>query len=275
VIVVLPLTFSIALNLLMLDIRSQRVSLRSRKLLKLVEAFRFWNMAEIYFLGVLVSIIKVMSLADINFGPSFWFFALFSVTQIATLLHMDSYQMTRIMNTLNKQEVVAVAHRKPDSLQRATAFLITGVLLYIPANIMPIMTVTTLGSPEPNTIVGGVISLWEHGSYPIAMVIFVASVLVPLGKFLILIGLLLSERFHIFSQPDVKMAAYRATESVGRWSMVDVFVVAFLAGLVQFGNLIAISPGPAVWAFAGMVVVTMLAAASLEPKMFWDNHEPH
>ena len=214
-----------------------------------------------------------MSLAEIEFGPSFWFFALFSMALIASLLHLDNYQLTRDINKLGKQGAVEEHHRKPDSLQRTAAYLITGVLLYIPANLMPIMTVTTLGNPEPNTIVGGVITLLEHGSYPIAAVIFVASVLVPLGKFLVLTWLLLSEQFQLFRRPDAKIAAYRATEFVGRWSMVDVFVVAFLAGLVQFGNVMAIYPGPAVIAFAGMVVATMLAAASFEPKMFWDNYE--
>ena len=273
VIVVLPLALSLAIGLLLLDIHSRRVSLRTRRLLKVIATFRFWNMAEIYFLGVLVSIIKVMSLADIAFGPSFWFFTVFSVAQIGALLNLDNYQMTRKIDSLNNRGGLEEHHRKPDSLQRTAAYLFTGILLYIPANLMPIMTVTTLGNPEPNTIVGGVITLWEHGSYPIAAVIFVASVLVPIGKFLVLIWLLLTEHFRLFKRPNAKIAAYRVTEFVGRWSMVDVFVVAFLAGLIQFGNLMAIYPGPAVLAFAGMVVATMLAAASFEPKMFWDNYE--
>jgi paraquat-inducible protein A len=167
----------------------------------------------------------------------------------------------------------AVHHRKVDSLQRTWLFLLTGLLFYIPANLLPIMVTSTLGAAQPNTIVGGVLLLWEHGSYPIAIVIFIASVAVPMGKFLVLLGLASGARFRLFAGPQAKVVAYRATEFIGRWSMVDVFVVAFLAALIQLGNVMAIQPGPAVLAFAAMVVSTMLAAASFEPKMFWDDIE--
>lgn len=162
---------------------------------------------------------------------------------------------------------------KVDSLQRSWLFLITGILLYIPANILPIMVNSTLGKTEENTIVGGVLVLWQHGSYPIALIIFIASVAVPIAKFLILFGLLLSEQLEIYNRPQSKVIAFRVTEFIGRWSMVDVFVVAFLAGLIQLDNLMAIYPGPAAIAFAGMVVSTMLAATSLETKHFWIKRE--
>jgi paraquat-inducible protein A len=273
VVIALPLTFSIALHLLMFDIRTQQISARTQWLWKTIVVFRFWNMAEIYFLGVLVSIIKVVSLADVGFGPSFWFFCVFSIAQIATLLHLDTHQISQ---RIGGTEPPKGAHEGDDgraSLQRTALFLLTGLLLYIPANLLPIMTVTTLGNPEANTIIGGVVTLWEHGSYPIAGIIFIASVLVPIGKFLVLLSLLLSEHFRVFRRPGAKITVYRVTEFVGRWSMVDVFVVAFLAALVQFGNVMAIQPGPAVLAFAGMVVATMLAADSFEPKIFWHTHE--
>ncbi len=163
--------------------------------------------------------------------------------------------------------------RKPDSLQRTWLFLITGIVMYIPANVWPIMTTNTLGNEVPNTIVGGVVLLWEHGSYPIAAVIFIASVVVPITKFLVLLGLLLSEQLGVYDRPYTKVILYRITEFVGRWSMVDVFVVAFLASLIQLGKLMSIYPGPAALAFGGMVVATMLSAASFDPRLFWDGHE--
>ena len=274
IVFILPLIFFISLNLLISGIRSQKESPLVAKYLKVIETFKFWNMSEIYFLGVLVSIIKVISLAEVAFGPAFWFFAIFSVAQIATLLYFDSYQIALSISALTKKKGMSTQRPGANALQVATAYLIVGIILYIPANIMPIMLVTTLGSTEPSTIIGGVVSLWEHGSYPIAIIIFVASVIVPLGKFLILIGLLLSEYFGFFNNPDTKIVAYRITEFVGRWSMVDVFVVAFLAALVQFGNMMSIHPGPAILAFAGMVIATMLSASNFEPKLFWDNNGP-
>jgi paraquat-inducible protein A len=158
------------------------------------------------------------------------------------------------------------------SLQRSWNFLITSILLYLPANLLPIMSTNQLGKEVSSTIVGGVILLWEHGSYFIAGIIFIASILVPIGKFMALFLLCAGESLNLPIRAQNKTKIYRITEFVGRWSMVDVFVVAFLAGLIQMGELMSIYPGPAAIAFAGMVILTMLAANSIDPKMFWDNH---
>lgn len=308
VIIVLPVIFLSVLGLLLLTIEPQTVTARSIALLRIVNVFRFWNMTEIYFLGVLVSLIKLVSLANISLGPSFWFFALFCLAQIAVLLHIDTFQLGHQIRILVKQQSentegqsyplsdnelschhcarlqstnnrrcdfcgTKLHYRKVNSLQRSWIFLMTGILLYIPANALPIMVTSTLGRSESTTIVEGVLLLMEHGSYPIALVIFIASVVVPMGKFLILLALILSAQYRLFNRPQEKIIAYRVTEYIGRWSMVDVFVVAFLAGLIQLGNVMTIYPGPAVLAFAGMVIATMLAAASFEPKLFWDHYE--
>ncbi len=164
-------------------------------------------------------------------------------------------------------------HPGKHSLQKTWAYLITAIVLYIPANMLPIMNTNSLGNESPSTIVGGVILMWEHGSYPVALIIFIASIVVPIAKFLILIGLCLSEQFNRYNKPHSKMLAYRLTEFIGRWSMVDVFVVAFLASLIQLGNLMSVYPGPAVLAFAGMVISTMLAASSFDSSVFWNNDE--
>jgi paraquat-inducible protein A len=167
----------------------------------------------------------------------------------------------------------ALHARKRHSLQRSWIFLVTALIFYAPANLLPIMTTSQLGQETYSTIAGGVVLLWEHGSYLIAVIILVASLIVPLTKFIALITLGLSKQLKIYRKPQNKIVIYRVTEFVGRWSMVDVFVVAFLASLIQMGNLMSIYPGPAALAFAGMVVFSMLAANSIDPKLFWDDDE--
>jgi len=164
--------------------------------------------------------------------------------------------------------------RKPHSLQRTWAFLITAILLYIPANIQPIMKTRLLGQEELSTIIGGVVLLWEMGSYPIALVIFIASVIVPLGKMLALVWLCLSVSGNHRRWPRQRTLTYRITELVGRWSMVDVFVVAVLVALIQLGELMSIYPGGAALAFAGVVIFTMLAANCFDPRLIWDKLPP-
>ena len=160
--------------------------------------------------------------------------------------------------------------RKQDSIQRTVALLITASILYIPANILPIMTTTQLGRPEDSTILGGVVLLIHHGSYPIAAVIFIASVMVPLGKLMALSWLCFRASRGEAPSPDQQTRLYRATEFVGKWSMTDVFVVAILVGLIQMGGLLSIQAGVAAIAFGGVVIVTMLAAESFDSRLIWD-----
>lgn len=161
--------------------------------------------------------------------------------------------------------------RKPDSLQRTVALVVTAALLYIPANVLPIMRTDQLGQATDSTIIGGVVHLLHEGDYPIAVVIFIASVLVPLGKLFALSVLCLSvARRHPTSHHE-RARLYRLTELVGKWSMTDVFVVAILVTLIQLGGLLLITPGSAALAFAGLVIVTMLAAESFDPRLIWDH----
>ena len=155
------------------------------------------------------------------------------------------------------------------SIQETWAWLITSVVLYSPANFLPIMHTTFLGRDSANTIFGGVVRLWEHGSYPIALVIFVASVLVPIVKILVLAWLCISVQLRSKLVLPQKSRLYRVTEFVGRWSMVDVFVVGILVALVQLGNIMTILPGAAALAFAAMVATTMLAAIAFDPRLIW------
>jgi paraquat-inducible protein A len=163
--------------------------------------------------------------------------------------------------------------RMTDSLQTAISLVITATILYIPANVLPIMTTTQLGTPTDSTILGGVVLLIHHGSYPIAAVIFIASVMVPSGKLLALCWLCWTvSRGHKTSLQQ-RTRLYRMTEFVGKWSMTDVFVVAILVALIQLGGLLNITAGPAAIAFGGVVIVTMLAAESFDPRLIWDQVE--
>jgi paraquat-inducible protein A len=160
--------------------------------------------------------------------------------------------------------------RKPNSLQYAWAWLITGFILYFPANLYPIMRTDMLGQSTDSTIIGGVVTLLAHQAYLVAIVVFVASVLIPLLKFAILAYLLIAIHKRSTQRRLERLRLYRLLEWVGRWSMIDVFVVAVLAALVQFGGLAQIIPGPAADAFAAVVVTTMLAANALDPRLIWD-----
>lgn len=160
--------------------------------------------------------------------------------------------------------------RTTDSLQRTLALVVTAILLYIPANVLPIMTTTVLGSSEPSTILGGVVLLIHHGSYVIAAVIFIASVLVPTGKIVSISWLCWSVARKQKTSLQQRTRLYRMTEFVGKWSMTDVFVVAILVGLIQLGGLLNITAGSAAIAFGGVVVATMLAAESFDPRLIWD-----
>ena len=163
--------------------------------------------------------------------------------------------------------------RKIDSLQRTLALLITACVLYIPANLYPIMLTDQLGSTEPSTIMGGVILLIKVGSAPVAAVIFIFSVMVPSGKLMAMFYLVWTAHKGSNVSPQQRSLMYRITEFVGKWSMVDVFVVAILVALVHLGGLLVIRPGIAALAFAGVVIVTMVAAESFDSRLMWDAME--
>ena len=163
--------------------------------------------------------------------------------------------------------------RKSDSIQRTLALLFTACLLYIPANLYPIMITEQLGKAEGSTILGGVVLLIHHGSIPIALVIFLFSVMVPIGKLMSMFYLVWTVERHSKLSPRQRTVMYQVTEFVGKWSMVDVFVVAILVALVHLGGLLEIKPGIAALCFAGVVIVTMIAAESFDARLIWDNME--
>ena len=168
----------------------------------------------------------------------------------------------------------AIVHaRRPNSLARTWALLITAAILYIPANVLPIMTVSTLGQGSPDTIMSGVITLMKHGMLPIAAVVFVASILVPTFKLVGIALLLFSVQRRQPLSARQRIWMYRFIEFIGRWSMLDIFVIAILVAVVNFGRLASVEANLGAIAFASVVILTMLAAVTFDPRLIWDNTE--
>ncbi len=165
----------------------------------------------------------------------------------------------------------SVHPRNPDAIQRTIALLIAASVLYIPANLLPIMTTEQLGATTESTIIGGVVLLWNMESYPVALVILIASVFVPIGKILSISALCWTVTRENATSRRQRATLYRITEFIGKWSMIDVFVVAILVALIQITGILVIRPGNAALAFGGTVILTMLAAESFDPRLMWDS----
>ena len=160
--------------------------------------------------------------------------------------------------------------RKPDSLNRTWALLISSMILFIPANILTIMNVVYFGQDDPSTIIGGVILLLQMGSYSVAFVVFVASILVPVFKMIGILMILLSLKYQINITDRQRIRMFRFIEFIGRWSMLDIFVISILAALVNINGVAVITAGNAATAFGCVVVLTMLAASSFDTRLLWD-----
>lgn len=268
-----------------------------------------WSMVDVFFLGVLVSVVKLAGLASVVPGVALWAFLLLVLTLSGALASLDPEEVwTRLGSPASSgvfagsrpavscencgllmevpagaaQERLAcyrcggtVHTRKPESLTRTWALVIAALVFYIPANVFPVMRVTSLGHEEADTILSGVMYFITSGDWPLAVVIFVASVLVPLTKLAILIFLLISVQRRSLWRPRDRTRLYRLTEVVGRWSMVDIYVVTVMVALIHLGNLATIEPAPGAVFFAAVVVITMFAAMSFDPRLIWDVVEAH
>lgn len=263
-----------------------------------------WSMVDIFLIGLLVSFVKLVSSADISLGLSFWAFCLFCLLHLRTFQVIDRREMWARIGQHPKPILTAkaglsgasqrlkVCHcctallpqqqsncsrcnsrvhaRIPGSIQKTLALLITAAALYIPANLYPIMVTVSVGQRTESTIVTGIQLLWLDGAYPVAIIIAIASVVIPLCKIAILFGLcFLAMQPKSFRQA-FSTWVFRWVDWIGRWSMVDVLVVAILAALVRFDLMMSVYPGPAAMIFAAVVIMTMLAALSFDPRLLWD-----
>lgn len=161
--------------------------------------------------------------------------------------------------------------RKPASLSRCWAFLLTAAGCYLPANLLPVMHTGAFTGDQDDTILSGVAYLWTSGSWPLGALVFVASIVVPLLKMLALLLLLLAVHRGLRWQPMQRLKLYRLLEFVGRWSMLDIYVITLLAGLVQVQGFATVAAGPGAAAFGAVVVCTMLASQSFDPRLIWDS----
>jgi paraquat-inducible protein A len=285
----IPFTVLVVLMYLSFYLLKGHYPHQGSRLLQVVFTLLPWSMVEIFLIGALVSIVKILSMADISLGLSFYCFCLFSLFMTLVVLHLDKQQFIQLLAKTHAkdssqaatdhglEQLLPVGHKvshKKYSVQYTWALIITAIVVYIPANILPIMTTRLFGQDEPNTILGGVIVLWEMGSFPIAIIIFIASIVVPIGKILILAWLNFTVQKPQYELTKARIKSYRIAEFIGRWSMIDVFVVIVLVSMIQLGDTMSIFPGKAIIAFCGVVVLTMLAAMSFDSTLIWSAPKP-
>ncbi|MGZ5129618.1 MAG: paraquat-inducible protein A [Caldimonas sp.] len=164
--------------------------------------------------------------------------------------------------------------RKPMSLQRTWACVVAAAVLYVPANVLPVMTTVSAGQHEQHTLLGGIVELWTDGSWGLSIIVFIASIAVPVLKIGVLALLAWTVRRAPAWRRLERAKLYRLIEAVGHWSMLDVYVVVLLGTTIQFGPLANVSAGPALLAFAAVVVLTMIGTYAFDPKLIWDGPRP-
>ncbi len=164
-----------------------------------------------------------------------------------------------------------LVYRKPDSLQRTLAYLIGAAVCYIPANLLPVMQTITAKGSDSDTIMQGVVLLWSPTGWPLSLIVLFASVMIPSAKILALLYLVITVKRGSIQNNGQRVRLYRMVEIIGRWSMVDVFVDTFTVALIQLQPLMSVVPGPGLLFFAAVVVLTMMAVESFDPRLIWDS----
>jgi len=269
--VIAPLSFIVCLIALLVGLKIREPGPSLRLLNRAVRALRPWSMIEVYMLGVLVSFTKLADLATLIFAPGFYAVAGVMVTMVAIDAVLDEHELSQTLER-SRVESRPVDHhqRKPNSLVRTWALVIAAAIFFVPANLYPVLSIFALGQGLPSTIFGGVEELLLGGLWPLALIVFCASIMVPLLKIVGLIFLLvLTQRGSAWRLRD-RTRIYRLIEAIGRWSMIDVFVVSILTGLVQVGSIATIVPHAGATCFSLVVVLTMFAAARFDPRLMWD-----
>ncbi len=265
-----------------------------------------WAMLEVFLFGVLVSYTRLADLAQVEIGPAAYGLAALALAQVALNAQLDPDRVWEALEARGATAVPAeaplpaapligcgccrlvapaepgsscrrceaVLHpRKPNSVARSWALILAAVVLYIPANAFPVMDIVTFGHGGPHTILGGAWEFVESGFWPLALVVFLASVAVPLLKLAGLATMLIGIHRRSASRLVTRTRLYRIVEAIGRWSMIDIFVVSVLIALVRFGSLASISAGLGAACFAAVVVLTIFAAEAFDPRLMWDAAE--
>jgi paraquat-inducible protein A len=279
--------------------------LHLRRVFALAEVLRPWSMIEVFVFGVFVAYVKLGDLVTITLDAGVY--ALLALT-VALIWADSSLDREAVWQRLDPREPDAcrtgpVAHpsdaaigcevchlvttpypgdshcprcgshlhqRKPDSIARTWALVTAAAVLYVPANYFPVLTVMQLGAGAPSTIIGGVEELIMSGMYPLAALVFFASILVPMLKLVGLSIMLITTQTGRSGWLRDRTRLYHVVRWIGRWSMIDIFMEALLGALVKFGNVITIEPGIGAVAFCGVVILTMFAAETFDPRLMWD-----
>ena len=275
---------------------------------RMVRALSPWSLIGVFMLGLLVSVVKLQDLAMIIPGVAFYAFIGLLVVSSAAAASFDPGALWPRLGPLPRKDaglpqtgsaaacgyatctccelLVQLAPddratcprcgskisgtRRPDSLARTAALLASATLLLIPANLYPVMTVIRLGQGEPNTIMSGVIHLIEDGAWPLGLLVFFASFVVPISKIAVLAFLLLTVRRESSWRQRDRTQLYHVTEVIGAWSMVDIFLVGIMVALVRMDGLATVYPGVGATFFGAAVVLTMMAAHAFDPRLVWD-----
>jgi paraquat-inducible protein A len=272
-----------------------------------IEHLRPWSMVEIFLLGLFVAYVRLSGIAHIDLGPAILALAALSVTLLAADILLDQHAVWEALDAQKPPDAptppgagllgatlhlmgcdtcrlvtrgregalcprcgFALHHRKPHSLSRTWALVLAALILYIPANRYPFLTVIRFGAGEPSTILAGVRELMAIGEWPLALLVFFASITVPVLKLAGLILLLTTTMMGARIHRRDRTSLYRVLDAVGRWSMIDVFMESILVALVQFGTVVTVVPGPGAIAFAAVVILTMFAARTFDPRLIWD-----
>jgi len=286
----------------LLGLRMRRPPPFMPQIFRLVERLTPWAMIEVYMLGVFVAYVKLVDLASIHIGVALYALVTLMITMAAANASIDSDAVWEEMERRGLVPAVrgasegprlschacalvqpveaagsgcprcgATLHRRrANSLTRCAALVIAAVILYIPANVYPVMTIISFGSGYPSTILEGVEELLTGGMWPLALLVFFASITVPVLKLVSLIYLMLSVRLKAHGRLRDRTRMYRIVDAVGRWSMIDVFMVSILVALVRAGSIATIEPGVGATSFCCVVVITMIAAMSFDPRLMWD-----
>jgi paraquat-inducible protein A len=308
---VFPLVKLLGTLYVLLPVRVGRRAWRGATVFRLIEVVHPWAMMEVYLLGVIVAYVKLADLARLELGIALYAFVGLILVMIAAEATLDPREIwdrfgpQAMLRRLSRRWRAATVschacdqvcslerlpsgghalcprcgaplhRRKPNSLARTWALVLAACILYIPANLLPVMTVISFGKGEPDTILSGVKALIEVGMWPVALLVFFASITVPVLKLIGLIYLLVSVQLRSTWRPRDRTAMFRVIEVVGRWSMVDIFMLSILVALVNLGSIAQIEPGAGAIAFAGVVILTMLASMSFDPRLIWDVQENH
>jgi paraquat-inducible protein A len=304
--ILVPLAKLLATTYVLLPLRFGRRVWGLARVFRATEIMHPWAMMEVFLLGVIVAYVKLSDLAKLELGIALFAFIALILIMIAAEVALDPREVwdrlgrqaaTRNLTGEDSGSLVgchacaqvcrlthgthahcprcgaALHRRKPHSLARTWALVIAACILYIPANLLPVMTVTSFGQGEPDTILSGVKVLIQAGMWPVAILVFFASITVPVLKIIALTFLLVSVQRRSHWRPRDRTVLYRVVESVGRWSMVDIFMISILVALVNLGAIASIVPGPGALAFAAVVVLTMIAAMTFDPRLIWDARE--